>query len=96
MKYESRSVYKPLTGTGASENRTFTSTRAQSSALRGGVYAISADQDCYIRLGSNPTAVTTDFRIPANVLLYIAVDKDEKIAVIRASADGTLNICLQQ
>jgi hypothetical protein len=96
MQYESRSVYHPLTGTGQSENRTFTSSSAQSNALRAGVYAVSADQTCFIRLGSNPTAVTTDFRLPANTLLYIQVDANEKIAVIRDTTDGTLNICLQR
>jgi hypothetical protein len=96
MNYESRSVYHPLTGTGQSENRTFTSASSQSSALRPGIYAISADQTCYIRLGTNPTAVTTDFRLPSNTLLYIQVDANERIAVIRETTDGTLNICLQR
>ena len=96
MQYESRSVFKPLTGTGQSENRTFTSASAQSSVLRSGVYAISADQTCFIRLGTNPTAVGTDFRLPANTLLYIQVDAGEKIGVIRDTTDGTLNISLQR
>lgn len=96
MTYESRTVYKPITGTGGSENRSFTSSSAQSSTLRGGIYAISADQDCYIAVGSNPTATTTSFRIPSNTLLYIKVEKDDKIAAIRQTTDGTLNICLQQ
>lgn len=96
MKYESRSVYRPVPGTGASENRSFTSTSAQSGELRGGIYAISADQTCYIALGSNPTATTTSMRIPANVLLYIQVEPNERIAALRETTDGTLNICLQQ
>ena len=92
MNYESRSVYRP---TGVSENRSFTGTSAQSSQLRAGIYAISADQTCFILVGSNPTATTSSFRIPANTLLYIEVKNNERIAVIRDTADGTLNICLQ-
>jgi len=96
MNYESRSVYRPVPDVG--ENVAFTNSSAQSAALRGGVYSLCPDQTCYIKLDTNPTATvgSGSMRIPVNTLLYITVHKDEEIAVIRETTNGTLNIQLHQ
>lgn len=96
MNYESRTVFRPAAGEG--ENLSFTGTSAQSAARRGGVYSLCPDQTCYIKVGSNPTAAVAsgNMRIPANTLVYITLHKDEKIAAIRETTSGTLNIQLQQ
>ncbi len=95
MKYEARSVYHP---TNVGENLSFTSTSAQSAALRGGVYAICPTQTCYIQLGPNPTATvgSGSMRIVQNERLFIQVHNNEEIAAIRETVDGILNITLQQ
>jgi hypothetical protein len=95
MKYEARSVYRP---TNVGENLSFTSASAQSAALRGGVYALCPTQTCYIQLGPNPTATVGagSMRIPANTNLYITAHQSDKIAAIRETTDGILNITLQQ
>lgn len=95
MKYESRSVYRPA---GEGENLSFTGTSAQSAVVRGGVYSICPTQTCYISIGTNPTSSVagTSLRIPADTLLYVALNKDDKIAAIREATDGILNIHLQQ
>jgi hypothetical protein len=96
MNYESRSTYRPVGGEG--ENLSFTSTSAQSATRRGGVYSLCPTQTCYIRVGANPTATvgSGSMRIPADTLVYITLHKDEKIAAIRETTDGILNIALQQ
>lgn len=96
MNYESRTTFRPVPGQG--ENLSFTSTSAQSAARRGGVFSLCPTQTCYIAIGTNPTATvgSGSMRIPADTLLYITLHKDEKIAAIRETTDGTLNITLQQ
>ena len=86
----------PIVGQGITQNVSFTATSAQSSAFGDntqGVY-ISADQVCWVLQGVDPTADTTGgaTRLPADSILFWGVSPGEKIAVIRDSADGTLNI----
>jgi len=96
MNYESQSVYRPVPDAG--ENISFTNSNVQSSALRGGIYSLSSDQACYIKLGTSPTAsvASGSMRIPANTLLYIKVNNGEEIAVVRETTNGTLNIQFHQ
>jgi hypothetical protein len=96
MNYESRTVFRPIADKG--DQVSFSSSSVQSIALRGGVYALCPSQTCYVIPGSNPTAAAAagNQRIPADTLVYITVHKDEKIAVIRETTDGVLNITAQQ
>ena len=96
MKYESRSVYRPVPGLG--ENLSFTGTSAQSAVRRGGVYSLCPTQTCYIQVGTSPTATvgSGSMRIPANTLVYITLHAGERIAAIRETTDGILNIAQQQ
>ena len=49
--------------------------------------------DCYIEVGTNPTATASGSSLfPAMVAEYIKVKTTEKLAAIRKTADGTLNI----
>ena len=52
-----------------------------------------ATSDCYVAFGANPTAVVgTSMLIPAMTPEYFWVLPGEKLAVLQASAAGTLNI----
>lgn len=51
-----------------------------------------ATQDCHVRFDATPVAVTTDFFLPASTQIMLAIRPGEKVAAIRASADGTLYV----
>lgn len=62
---------------------------AQSAVLAPADYLYVCDQVSYLLFGSNPTATTSCFRVPADVMVRIAgVQSGEKLAVI-AAASGT-------
>lgn len=63
---------------------TISGTSAQSSALNSKTkyVLLCTDTACHIRAGSNPTAVTTDFLLPANVIVPYTVQGGDKIAAI--------------
>lgn len=80
---------------GTTQNVAFTAASAQSTAIGGTghkLVRLIATQDCWVRQAANPTAVTTDTFIKAGVPEYFIVKGGNKIAAIRNSADGTLNI----
>lgn len=52
---------------------------------------ISADVVVRFRRGANPTALTTDMRLPAEAVEIIPCAPGEKVAGIAASA-GTMNV----
>jgi hypothetical protein len=54
---------------------------------------LASTVDCYVLLGAAPTATTSSTYLPAGVVEYVSVTGGStKIAVIRASTDGTLSI----
>lgn len=63
---------------------TFTATAGTSVAFDGdtSVITVSADVACALRVGANPTAVVTDYPLPANTLFDIEVKPGQKISVI--------------
>lgn len=67
---------------------------AQSSAIAtAGDYELSSDTDCYVLVGTNPTAAAgTSLFIAAGRPRTIALKAGEKVAAIRRTADGTLTI----
>lgn len=85
-------ILRPTPGSGT--NLSFTATSAQTPAtIPSSIVRLVCDQTCHIRVGSNPTAVTTDMKLLAGIEYLIRViDGVDKIAAIRASADGVLNI----
>lgn len=86
------STLRPIAG--ASQNVTIGAASAQSTAFGAGVFDVRvvATVACYVRVDTNPTAVTTDTYLPAGVPEYFRVSPGQKMAVIQASAGGTLNI----
>jgi LysM repeat protein len=59
----------------------------QSAAFSNATQYISVQVDvaCRIRIGSNPTAVVTKKRLPAEAFVYFKVNPGDKIAVIASS-----------
>lgn len=57
---------------------------AQSSAFNVSTHAVllSCDVACSVLVGASPTAQTTNFRIPANIVIVFAVLPGQKIATI--------------
>ena len=47
---------------------------------------------CYYTVEATPVATTSDNYLPANWVEYITVTPGQKIAAIRASADGTMTV----
>ena len=68
------------------------SSSAQSSAHAAttNVVRLVSTTDCHVSFGSNPTATTSSMYLPANQVEYFLVAASEKVAAIRANADGTL------
>lgn len=81
---------------GTSQKMSVNNTSAQSSALPDGttIVRLVASEDCYIQIGTNPTATTTtSLFLAADLPEYFGVNGNTiKIAAIRDSADGTLYI----
>lgn len=54
---------------------------------------LSANQDCWIKIGSNPTADTTTSKFLAKgTIVYYEVTPGHKIAAIKDSAAGKLSV----
>ena len=70
----------------ASQAVTYTAA-AQSSFFGGGtsLIAFSADAAAHVAFGTNPTATTNDFRVPANTVVYFHVVPGQRMSVY----DGT-------
>lgn len=65
---------------------------AQSAAIASEMIALYATGDCYINIGSNPTASNTNMFLAAGERLHVVITSGQKVAVIQASAVGTLHI----
>jgi hypothetical protein len=63
---------------------TFTGTAGTSNAFDSdtSVVAVSADVACAVRVDTAPTAIITDFPVPANTVMYFEVSPGQKISVI--------------
>lgn len=55
-------------------------------------YELTSDTDCYFLVGSAPVATTSSRFLPAGVSFTLQLNANDKIAVIRKSADGKLTI----
>lgn len=54
--------------------------------------SLYASTDCHVRFEGTPTATTSDFFLPAGTQIMLAIRPSQKVAAIRASADGTLYV----
>jgi hypothetical protein len=73
----------------------FTSTSAaQATAFPVGVNKVRlfASTACHIKVGQSPTALTTDPKIVAGEEYHITVAPGEKVAAIRTTTSGTLQV----
>lgn len=70
----------------AAQTVTIGATSAQSSALNAATtfVRIHTDAACHILAGDNPTATTSNLRMPADSTEYFAVTAGQKIAAITA------------
>lgn len=62
------------------------------SKARASTYRVVSDTDCFLVFGANPTATSAGLFLPARSVEYFDIPAGSKIAAIRATADGTLNI----
>jgi hypothetical protein len=73
----------------------YTGVSAQSAALTTLVVMVASDTKCWIRVGTNPTAVpfaAGSHPVDPGASLVFGVRPGQKIAVIRETANGTLSI----
>lgn len=74
------------------------STSTTSAATTNGVgaqtyqVAIFADVATHIRFGKSPTALATDFLLPATTLVFFPIAPGEKVAAILDSGTGSLYV----
>lgn len=76
------------------QNLAFTDTSAQSTAVTSRFVRIVATEDCYYIIGADPTAVTNGASafLPAGVCEVVRIEPGQKIAAIRSTTNGTMNI----
>jgi hypothetical protein len=67
---------------------------AQSAAITARAVLLSPDQNCWIAMGANPTAVVGagSLFIPVGALVTLPIQPGQKIAVIQAGAAGNLSM----
>lgn len=82
----------PAIEIGTSQTVAIGATSVQSSAVDSNTSLIRlfSTVDCFITVGSNPTATTSHMILPAGIVEYIGITGGHKLAVIRNSASGTL------
>ncbi|HZT29250.1 MAG TPA: hypothetical protein VFA33_05170 [Bryobacteraceae bacterium] len=56
------------------------------------VVRLVATADCYIAIGSNPTATATNMFLPAKMPENFVIAQTDKIAVLQVASGGTLFI----
>ncbi len=80
---------------GVSQGLAFTGASAQSTAVgeTTTLVRLFATEDCFVKVGANPTAVAnTSMFIASGIYEYIGIKPGEKIAAIRLTTSGTLYI----
>lgn len=69
-----------------------TTSSQQSTAIVGGRVLITSSTGHYIDFGTNPTATTSSFYLPADTLMQFNFESGQKIAVRTVSGTGILSI----
>lgn len=82
----------PVVRPGATTSVAVGAESSQSGPLGSTVVRVVATTDCHVSFGADPAADATSLYLPANMPEYFACSGEEKIAVIRDTADGTLYI----
>lgn len=70
----------------------FTAAADQTAALAEGLYDVSANQNCWIKVAptANDVAANTGYRLIANNVITVLIRQGSKIGAIRDTADGSL------
>lgn len=68
------------------------STSAQSAAITGTEVLVHASTRCFIKNGASPTATADDIPLEIGEKFHLRITTGDKIAVIRDTADGVLNV----
>lgn len=68
------------------------SASAQSAAVVGAEVLVHASTRCFIAIGADPVATTNDIPLEAGEKLHLRLTSGHKIAVLRDTADGFLNV----
>ena len=79
-------------GTVATVSVSSSSAQSAAHAATTNVVRLVSTTDCHVAFGSNPTATTSSMYLPANQVEYFLVAASEKVAAIRANADGTFYV----
>jgi len=79
-------------GTVATVSVSSSSAQSAAHAATTNVVRLVSTTDCHVAFGSSPTATTSSMYLPANQVEYFLVAASEKVAAIRANADGTLYV----
>jgi len=76
------------------QNITTSGSSQQSSAFGDDtrIIRVATTQDTYIELGTNPTATTSSFLMPAGSIEFLRVNPSSKIAVIQVTTAGRISI----
>jgi hypothetical protein len=91
---ELQEISLALGGPGLSQAVSISSTSAQSTAITSGSAVVTPTVECFVRYGSNPTAVSdgTDQILLAGVQYRLAFPSGSKLAFKTVSASGTAYI----
>jgi hypothetical protein len=91
---DSNGVGVPAGTWGAAQNRSTGSSSAQSSAVGSTttLVRLAATEDCYVKIGADPTAAAGDPLVFGGSEVTVGITPGHKIAAIRRTTDGILNI----
>ena len=83
---------------GAQQVVAYTATSAVTSAAIGSTLVrLNCTTDCWVEVGTSPTAVvTTSTYLAIGNVLYVLIKDTDKIAAVRNTADGTLAITVMK
>jgi len=96
-----KQIFNGMTEFNNSQYVAFTATAAQSAVIRDDIVRLFTTIDCWIQIGSNPTAVkptspairASHHFLPSGILHYIKIKPGDKISAISdGSVGGNLHI----
>jgi hypothetical protein len=91
---EFQEISLALGGPGQSQAVSISTTSVQSTAITTGTAVVTPSVECFVRYGSNPTALSdgTDQILLANVMYRLAFPTGSKLAFKTTSGTGTVYI----
>jgi hypothetical protein len=75
---------------GSTISASYTGTAGLTAVTGASLVMVCATTDCHIRVGSAPTAVSTDFFLPAKTVIYLTCNPTDKISAIQDASGGTI------